>query len=233
MSQYSWPDPATQPLLGKRISRVDGPSKSSGRAKYTYDYNPQGLLAGKILRCPYAHAKIVSIDTSAAEKMPGVKAIEIIQKEGAEIFWAGDEIVGVAAVDENIVNEALRAIKVEYEVLPHFVSDAEPPKNVATDSGPISSDDFEDMADNQVPDEEVIAAVKKRGISFRPTDKDLASYKGMGVDPSVITAVQHAKYVEAVAEKSKSPYKKTALRTTGEPDKAFASAAAQSEGIYG
>ena len=49
MSQYSWPDPATRPLLGKSINRVDGPVKSSGRAKYTYDYNPKGLLAGKIL----------------------------------------------------------------------------------------------------------------------------------------------------------------------------------------
>src|SRR6516164_9916854 len=156
MSDYQWPDPATRPLLGKRISRVDGPVKVSGRAKYTYDYNPAGLFAGKILTCPYAHAKIVSIDTSAAEKMPGVKAVEIIQKPGTEIFWAGDEIVGVAAVDEGTVHDALRAIKVEYEVLPHFVSDAEPPKNVATDSGPVSADDFEDMADNQVPDEEVI-----------------------------------------------------------------------------
>ena len=52
MSQYSWPDPATQPLLQKRITRIDGPAKSSGRAKYTYDYNPDGLLAGKIVRCP-------------------------------------------------------------------------------------------------------------------------------------------------------------------------------------
>ena len=82
MTQYSWPDPALRPLLGKKIDRVDGPSKSSGRAKYTYDYNPQGLLAGKILRCPYAHAKITSIDTSAAEKMPGVKAVEVIQGPG-------------------------------------------------------------------------------------------------------------------------------------------------------
>jgi len=233
MTQYSWPDPATRPLLGKRIDRVDGPSKSSGRAKYTYDYNPDGLLAGKILRCPYAHARIKRIDISAAERMPGVKAIEIIQKEGTEIFWAGDEVVGVAAVDENTVDDALRAIKVEYEVLPHFVSDAEPPKNVATDTGPISADDFEDMADNQVPDEQVIAAIQKRGISFKPSDKDLASYKGMGVDPSVITALQHAKYVEAEAGKPKSPYKKTALQTQGEPDKAFAAAAAVSEGVYG
>ena len=232
MSQYSWPDPATRPLLGKSVSRVDGPSKASGRAKYTYDYNPQGLLAGKILRCPYAHARITSIDTSAAEKMAGVKAVQIIQKPGTEIFWAGDEIVGVAAVDEGTAEDALRAIKVEYEVLPHFVSDAEPPKNVATDTGPISSEDFEDMADNQVPDDDVIAMIQKRGISFKPTDKDYASYKGMGVDQSVIVALQKAKFVPAEA-KPKSPFKKTGLQTTGAPDKAFASAAAVVEGVYG
>jgi len=232
MSQYSWPDPATRPLLGKSISRVDGPSKASGKAKYTYDYNPQGLLAGKILRCPYAHARIKSIDTSAAEKMPGVKAVQIIQKPGTEIFWAGDEIVGVAAVDERTVNDALRAIKVEYEVLPHFVSDAEPPKNIAADNGPLSSDDFQDMEENQVPDEEVIARIQKTGISFKPEEKDYASMKGMGVEPAVIAALRKAKYVAAEA-KSKSPYKKTGVQTTGTPDKAFASAAAVVEGIYG
>ena len=174
MTQYSWPDPATRPLLGKSVDRVDGSSKASGRAKYTYDYNPQGLLAGKILRCPYAHARITSIDTSAAEKMPGVKAVLVIQKPGTEIFWAGDEIVGVAAVDEGTALDALRAIKVEYEVLPHFVSDAEPPKTIAADTGPVSADDFQDMEENQVPDEEVVAAIQKRGISFKPTDKDYA-----------------------------------------------------------
>ncbi len=89
MSEYQWPDPATRPLLGKRISRVDGPVKVSGRAKYTYDYNPDGLLAGKILRCPYAHARITSIDTSAAEKMPGVKAVHVIQKPGNRNLLGG------------------------------------------------------------------------------------------------------------------------------------------------
>ncbi len=141
MSEYQWPDPATRPLLGKRISRVDGPVKVSGRAKYTYDYNPDGLLAGKVLRCPYAHARITSIDTSAAEKMPGVKAVRIIQQPGTELFWAGDEVAAVAAVDEPTAEDAIRAIKVKYEVLAHFVSDAEPPKNVATAAGPISRDD--------------------------------------------------------------------------------------------
>ena len=84
--------------------------------------------------------------------------------------------------------------------LPHFVSDAEPPKNIATDTGPISADDFEDMEDNQVPDEEVIAMIEKRGISFKPTDKDLASYKGMGAAPSIIAALRKAKYCRGVRQ---------------------------------
>src|SRR5215471_11605824 len=231
MSEYSWPDPATRPLLGKKISRVDGPVKVSGRAKYTFDYNPDGLLAGKILRCPHAHARITSIDTSAAEKMPGVKAVQVIQKPGTEIFWAGDEIVGVAAVDEGTAEDAIRAIKVQYEVLPHFVSDAEPPKNIAADNGPISQDEFEDMEDNQVPDDQVVAAIKHQGISFHPDDKYLKELQGSGTDASVVQALRTAKY--APASGSKSPYKQTALQTQGDPDKAFASAAAIVEGLYG
>lgn len=231
MSEYQWPDPATRPLLGKPISRVDGPVKVSGRAKYTYDYNPDGLLAGKILRCPYAHARITSLDTSVAERMSGVKAVHVIQGPGIEVFWAGDEIVGVAAVDEPTAEDAIRAIKVQYEVLPHFVSDAEPPKNIALDTGPMSRDDFEDMEDNQVPDEQVIAAIQKNGISFKPDEKYLKAAQESGVDPKVVQALRTAKYAEATT--SRSPYKKTAVQTQGEPDKAFASAAAVSEGIYG
>jgi xanthine dehydrogenase YagR molybdenum-binding subunit len=231
LSEYTWPDPATRPLLGKKISRVDGPVKVSGRAKYTFDYNPDGLLAGKILRCPYAHARITSIDTSAADKMPGVKAVQVIQKPGTEIFWAGDEVVGVAAVDEQTAEDAIRAINVKYEVLPHFVSDAEPPQNIATNNGPISQEDFEDMEDNQVPDEQVVAAIKHQGISFHPDDKYLKDLQASGADPSVVQALRTAKY--APPSGSRSPYKKTAVQTEGEPDKAFASAAAVVEGLYG
>jgi xanthine dehydrogenase YagR molybdenum-binding subunit len=231
MSQYSWPDPSTQPLIGKRITRVDGPVKSSGRAKYTYDYNPNGLLAGKILRCPYAHARVKSIDTSAAEKIAGVKAIEIVQKPGTEIFWAGDEIVGVAAVDEPTAEDAVRAIKVEYEVLPHFVSDGEPPKNIAPDTGPLSRDDFDSLEDNQVPDDEVIAMLKQRGISFTPTDRYIQGMVGDGVDKKVIDALKAAKILPPT--ESKSPFKRTAQQKQGDPDAAFASAAAVHEGLYG
>jgi xanthine dehydrogenase YagR molybdenum-binding subunit len=126
MAEYKWPEAEKRTLIGKRVSRIDGPQKVSGRAKYSFDYNPSGLLYGKILRSPHAHAKIVSIDTSAAEKMAGVKAVKIIQPVGNEIRWAGDEIVGVAAVDEQTAEDAVRAIKVTYEVLPHLVLDNDP-----------------------------------------------------------------------------------------------------------
>ena len=125
MAEYKWPDADKRTLIGTRVSRLDGPDKVSGRAKYTYDINREGMLHGKILRCPHAHAKIVSIDTSAAEKMPGVKAVKIIQGPDTEIQWAGDEVVGVAAVDEPTAEDAIRAIKIEYQVLPHLVIDTD------------------------------------------------------------------------------------------------------------
>jgi xanthine dehydrogenase YagR molybdenum-binding subunit len=125
MPDYKWPDMKQRSLLGKRVSRLDGPDKVSGRAKYCSDLKRPGMLYGKFLRSPYAHAKVVSVDVSAAEKMPGVKAVKIIKGPGSEIQWAFDEVVGVAAVDEHTVEDALRKIVVKYEKLPHFVKEEE------------------------------------------------------------------------------------------------------------
>ena len=128
MPDYKWPDASKRSSIGKRLSRVDGPLKSSGRAKYSYDIVRPGMLYGKVVRSPYAHARVKSIDTSAAEKMPGVKGVHIVKEVGKEIFWAGDDIVAVAAIDERTAEDAARAIKVDYEVLPHLVIDAQEPK---------------------------------------------------------------------------------------------------------
>jgi len=123
MAEYKWPEEGKRTHIGKRISRLDGPDKVSGRAKYTFDLNRPGMLFGKVLRSPHAHAKIVSIDLSVAERMPGVKAAKIIQDAGTEIQWAGDEIAVVAAETEAQAEDAARAIKVVYEKLPHLVND--------------------------------------------------------------------------------------------------------------
>ena len=72
MPNYSWPEESKRKIIGKRISRLDGPDKSSGRAKYPSDLNPQGLVFASLLTCPHAHARVKSIDTSAAEKMMSV-----------------------------------------------------------------------------------------------------------------------------------------------------------------
>jgi xanthine dehydrogenase YagR molybdenum-binding subunit len=125
MAEYKWPEADKRTHIGKRISRVDGPDKVSGKAKYSFDINRPGMLFGKIVRSPLAHAKIVSIDTSAAEKMPGVKAVKVIQGPGTEIQWAGDEIVAIAAVDEGTAEDAARAVKIQFERLPHVVVEAD------------------------------------------------------------------------------------------------------------
>ena len=76
--------------------------------------------------CPHAHAKINSIDTSAAESMPGVKAVDIIHPVGQEVLWMGKEIVAVAAETDDQARDAVRAVKIDYEVMPYLVTDAAP-----------------------------------------------------------------------------------------------------------
>ncbi|HEX7184641.1 MAG TPA: xanthine dehydrogenase family protein molybdopterin-binding subunit [Thermoanaerobaculia bacterium] len=123
MAEHDWPKPEERRLIGKRISRLDGPAKVTGAAKYTYDIVRPGMLYARALRCPHAHAKVAKLDVSAARAMPGVKAVSIVQGEGAEIRWALDDVAVVAAVSEEAAEDAVRAIVVEYEVLPHFVTE--------------------------------------------------------------------------------------------------------------
>ncbi len=123
MPEYSWPPKEQRKLIGKRISRLDGPEKAAGRAKYGSDISRPGLLYGIILTCPHAHARIVSLDMTEAQKVKGVAAVEVISGPGTECQWAGTEVAAVAASSEDIARDALRKIRVEYEVLPHFVKD--------------------------------------------------------------------------------------------------------------
>ncbi len=116
-----WKSPSENTVLGKPTPRLDGPAKVTGRAKYAYDVQPAGLLQGKILRCPHGSAQIISIDTSAAERMPGVGAVIITAKPGDIMRFAGQELGGVAAKSFDIAQDAVRAIKVSYKVLPHVV----------------------------------------------------------------------------------------------------------------
>ncbi|MEO8025748.1 MAG: xanthine dehydrogenase family protein molybdopterin-binding subunit [Bryobacteraceae bacterium] len=125
MPDYSWPAMNKRRVMGKRLSRLDGVAKSSGRAKYNSDLNPPGLLHAVILSSPHAHAKITSIDVSAAQKMPGVTAVRVIKAAGSELNWQGTEIAAVAATTESQARDAIKAIKIQYEVLPHLVKEGD------------------------------------------------------------------------------------------------------------
>ncbi|MBX2997366.1 MAG: xanthine dehydrogenase family protein molybdopterin-binding subunit [Caldilineaceae bacterium] len=121
--------------VGKRHSRVDGPEKVTGRARYSYDIRLPGQLYAKVLRSPHPHARITRIDTSKAERLNGVHAVlssanvsdEItFYEEESPLFsktvrFVGDEVAAVAAASEEIAEDALRLIEVEYEPLPFVV----------------------------------------------------------------------------------------------------------------
>ena len=124
-------------LIGQRLTRIDGLDKSTGRAVYADDIALPGMLHGKILRSPHAHARILSIDTSGAEAMEGVRAVitgRDLSTPYCVIPWTrdetalcvdrvrfiGDGVAAVAAVDEDTANRALDAIRVLYEPLPAF-----------------------------------------------------------------------------------------------------------------
>src|SRR5262245_29822278 len=92
--------PQNRRLLGTKVPRLDGPEKATGRAKYSYDINRPGQLHARMLRCPYAHARVRSIDMRAAEKMPGVRAVHVVAPAKTELFFAGAEVAAVAADTE-------------------------------------------------------------------------------------------------------------------------------------
>ena len=121
-AKYPWP--AAPTLLGKRIERLDGPAKVTGAAKYSYDIDRPGLLHGRILRSPHPHARVVSIDLGPAQKAPGVKSAMAVVEQGATVMYQGEEVAALAAATEEQADDALRLIKVEYEVLPHIATEA-------------------------------------------------------------------------------------------------------------
>jgi xanthine dehydrogenase molybdenum-binding subunit len=139
-------------IIGKRIPKLDGMDKATGKASYVDDLKFPGMLYGKILRTKVPHAKILDIDTTRAKRLPGVKAVITaddipMNKIGfgsdnpplkhSKVCCIRDEIAAVAAVDESIAEEALDLIQVDYEELP-TVFDA---KEAIRPDAPLIHDD--------------------------------------------------------------------------------------------
>ena len=146
-TSFAYEDKDLKVVGTEPLQRPDAVDKVTGRARYAADYNLPGQLVGKVLRSPHAHARILSIDTSTAEALPGVKAIvtrddfpdmpvehaasgelminyrdttrNMMARE--KVFYDGHPVAAVAAVSESVAKRALKLIKVEYDVLPHVI----------------------------------------------------------------------------------------------------------------
>ncbi len=123
-------------VVGKPVERTDGRVKATGKARYAGDLVAPGMLHGKILRSPWAHAKILNIDTSRAKALPGVMGVitgkdfpgipfgtrpdtrDQLPMPITKVHHFGEGVAAVAAIDEDTAEEALDLIKVEYEPLP-------------------------------------------------------------------------------------------------------------------
>jgi len=152
-------------IVGKKTPRIDAYERVTGQAQYTGDLQLPGMLYARVLRSSVPHAKIASIDTSKAEKLPGVKAI--IHHGNAQVPWSsgglthrryifnnpvryvGDPVAAVAATDRHIAEDALKLIEINYEKIPHVLDANEalkpdapkitPNGNLSVGKGPFSA----------------------------------------------------------------------------------------------
>ncbi len=203
-------------VVGTRPDRPDGVPKLTGTAQYGADYTLPGMLWGKILRSPHAHARIRKIDASKALKLPGVKGVitaadlpeQKFEYVGAErvaqnfwhmtrnilarekVLYEGHALAAVAATTPAIAAEALKLIEVDYEILPHVidVEDAMKP------DAPLL---FEDMITRGVePPPTKPSNVSKR-VEFKIGDADAAfATADEVVEMSFKTAAVHQGYIE-------------------------------------
>ena len=202
--------------VGTRPIRPDGVPKVTGRALYGADMKMAGMLYGRILRSPHAHARIKSIDISKAQKLPGVKAVvtaadfpdhkfEYIGPERVAVnFWhvtrnimarektlyEGHAVAGVAAINPRIAEEALALIEVDYEVLPHVI-------DVDAAMAPEAPLLFEDMITRGIePTPTKPSNISKR-LEFKIGDLDAGfASADVVIEKEFKTAAVHQAYIE-------------------------------------
>lgn len=131
-----WPVNAELEYVGKSPTRWDGPAKAGGSGRYTADIQLPGMLYAKFVNASMPHARIVSIDTSTAERYPGVKGVHVLEHlDGGAVLrnppanppkypivrYAGQPIAAVAATSPHIAEEAAKLVKVQYEPMKFVV----------------------------------------------------------------------------------------------------------------
>lgn len=204
-------------VIGTRPVRHDGADKVTGRALYGADVRLSGMLQGYILRSPYAHAKIVSIDTSAAENYPGVHAVLLGTElpdpedrianlgEGSvnlrhlgtnclardKVLYQGHAVAAVAAENIHIAEEAAKRIKVEYETLPPVMDVLEAMKPDA----PVLNQDVKTVEMGETISDGATNVAKRFFYEKGNPDEAFAKAKVV-VEKEFRTATVHQGYIE-------------------------------------
>ena len=202
--------------VGTRTIRPDGVDKVTGRARFGADYNLPGQLVGRVLRSPHPHARILSIDTSKAEALPGVKAVvtrddfgdqpsefvpagemlmnykdvvrNVMAREKA--LYEGHAVAAVAATSAAVARRALKLIDVRYEVLPHVIDVVEAMRPDA----PLLHDDLFTAGVEPRPDRP--SNIAKR-VEIKQGDVEAGFAKAdVVVEREFKTAAVHQGYIE-------------------------------------
>ena len=205
--------------VGTRPVRPDGVPKVTGAAQFGADYYLPGMLYGKVLRSPHAHARIRSIDTSRAEALPGVKAVitgadlpdhpfEFVGPERLAVnFWhitrnimarekalyEGHAVAAVAAISMSIANRALALIDVDYEVLPHVIDVEE----AMAEDAPLLFEDMITRGVDPAPNRPSNVS-KKVGFEIGDIDAGFAEADEV-IEKHFRTAPIHQAYIEPQA----------------------------------
>ncbi len=204
-------------VVGTRPIRPDGVDKVTGRAKFGADLNLPGMLHGRTVRSPHAHARIISIDTSRAEALPGVKAVvtgaDFPALDQAEFFsgreaqvnfvdmsknvmardkvlYDGHIVASVAATSAAVAAQAADLIEVEYEVLPHVIDVVE----AMADDAPILHDDLFTDGVSPKPDKPSNVA-KRMQFTLGDVEKGFAD-ADVVIERSFTTKPVHQGYIE-------------------------------------
>src|SRR5258705_9077445 len=205
-----------QHYVGTRTIRPDGVDKVTGRARFGADFNLPGQLIGRVLRSPHPHARIVRIDTSRAEALPGVKAVitrddfadqssefipagemmmnykdvvrNVMAREKA--LYQGHAVAAVAATTTAVARRAVKLIEVKYEILPHVIDVVEAMRPDA----PLLHDDLFTVGVEPKPDKP--SNIAKR-VEIKQGDVE-AGFKlaDVIIEREVKTAPVHQGYIE-------------------------------------
>jgi CO/xanthine dehydrogenase Mo-binding subunit len=197
-------------LIGQRVPRVDGVQKVTGQALYAADIELPGTIVGRALHAPYAHARIVRIDATAARELPGVHAVitgedirgfyygravrDVPQLAWDVVRYAGERVAAVAADDEDIAQQALDLIEVEYEELPAVFD----PVEAAQPDAPILHPDYNSYEGIREP------LAQPSNVYMRSTQEHGDVERGFAEADVIIereyrTQAHHAAYLEPQA----------------------------------